>query len=65
MRILQGEFLHVFVRILPVLASSRAIPTRQRLNTRTVEQMTAARLTERDGGEVRSRLATIATLAGR
>jgi hypothetical protein len=32
------------------------------LNTRAVEQMTAARLAERDGGEVRGWLATIAAL---
>jgi len=35
------------------------------LNTRAVDQMTAARLAERDGGEVRSWLATIAALSGR
>jgi hypothetical protein len=36
------------------------------LNTRAVDQMTAARLAERDGGgEVRSWLATIANLGGR
>jgi hypothetical protein len=32
------------------------------LNTRAAEQMTAARLAERDGGEVRAWLATIAGL---
>ncbi len=32
------------------------------LNTRAVEQMTAARLAEQDGGEVRAWLATIAGL---
>ena len=35
------------------------------LNTRAVDQMTAARLAERDGGEVRAWLATIASLGGR
>ncbi len=35
------------------------------LNTRAVERMTAARLAERDGGEVRGWLATIASLAVR
>ncbi len=35
------------------------------LNTRAVEQMTAARLAERDGGEVRGWLETIAALSGR
>ena len=35
------------------------------LNTRAVDHMTAARLAERDGGEVRSWLATIAAFSGR